>query len=169
MLWWLCDHTKGNKQAHGAFMNESSAGTESGKKKFWSLFLNIKKQIVYIFLPDLFISVNKVVSVGDLSMHFVCQWLCINVGRVRNKICTVKYDFICLLSSSIARAVVWNFHFTQFASIGYKLCIELEKSLLSGFVPQMHLSRFHLYYQNESLIQEYLIGYGFNFIICFCY
>lgn len=40
-------------------------------------------------------------TVGDLSVCLVCQWwFCINIGRVRNKIHTVKYDFICLFSAA---------------------------------------------------------------------
>lgn len=84
-----------------------------------------------IFLPDLFSSTNTMETVGDLSVCLVCQWwFCINIGRVRNKIHTVKYDFICLFSAApwlMLRCEILILHTLQAEHMNYALS---KKNLL---------------------------------------
>lgn len=84
-----------------------------------------------VFLPDLFSSTNTIETVGDLSMCLVCQWwFCINIGRVRNKIHTVKYDFICLFSAApwlMLRCEILILHTLQAEHMNYALS---KKNLL---------------------------------------
>lgn len=84
-----------------------------------------------MFLPDLFSSTNTMETVGDLSMCLVCQWwFCINIGRLRNKIHTVKYDFICLFSAApwlMLRCEILILHTLQAEHMNYALS---KKNLL---------------------------------------
>lgn len=84
-----------------------------------------------IFLPDLFSSTNTMETVGDLLMCLVCQWwFRINIGRVRNKIHTVKYDFICLFSAApwlMLRCEILILHTLQAEHMNYALS---KKNLL---------------------------------------
>ena len=70
-------------------------------------------------------------TVGDLSVCLVCQWwFCINIGRVRNKIHTVKYDFICLFSAApwlMLRCEILILHTLQAEHMNYALS---KKNLL---------------------------------------
>lgn len=84
-----------------------------------------------IFLPDLLSSTNTTEAAGDLSVCLVCQWwFCINIGRVRNKIHTVKYDFICLFSAApwlVLRCEILILHTLQAEHMNYALS---KKNLL---------------------------------------
>lgn len=70
-------------------------------------------------------------TVGDLSMCLVCQWwFCINIGRVRNKIHTVKYDFACLFCAApwlTLRCEILILHTLQAEHMNYALS---KKNLL---------------------------------------
>lgn len=100
-------------------------------------------------------------TVGDLSMCLVCQWwFCINIGRVRNKIHTVKYDFACLFSAAPwLMLCVWNSHFTHFAG-GVNMNYALSKLKISCLKSYMHLPRFCLYYQDELQMEKCLMEWG---------
>lgn len=84
-----------------------------------------------IFLLDLLSSPNTMETVGDLSVGLGCQWwFCVNIGRVRNKIHTVKYDFVCLFSAApwlMPRCEILILHTLQAEHMNYALS---KKNLL---------------------------------------
>lgn len=70
-------------------------------------------------------------AVDDLSVCSLCQcWLPVNIGRLRNKIHTVKYDFICLFSAALwlmPRCEILILHTLQAEHMNYALS---KKNLL---------------------------------------
>lgn len=112
-----------------------------------------------IFLPDLFSSANTMETVGDRSVHLVCQWwFCINIGRVRNRIHTVKYDSS--TSSLQFHGSCCGVKFSFYTLCRRSTWIMHWAREISCFKSYMHLPRFCLYYQDELQMEKCLMGYG---------
>lgn len=97
-------------------------------------------------------------TVGDLSMHLDCQWwFCINIGRIRNKIRTAEYDFICLFSAApwlMLRCEILILHTLQAEHMNYALS---KRNLLLQVL--YAFTRFYLYYQDELQMEKCLMEY----------